>query len=81
MGEELQIEAAPPPRRVHLRLLIAPSESGDGLGVSWEAGERRGMVAGPPAEVARAVGALVLRLADCPNEDEPDDTRPVRVGA
>ena len=81
MGDELQIEAAPPPRRVHLRLLIAPSESGDGLGVSWEVGERRGLVAGSPAEVARAVGALVLRLADCPNEDEPDDTRPVRVGA
>jgi hypothetical protein len=79
--EELQIEAALPPRRVHLRLMIAPSESGDGLGVSWEAGEKRGLVAGPPAEVARAVGALVLRLADYPEDDEPDDTRPVRVSA
>ena len=81
MGEELQIEAVPPPRRVHLRLLIETSESGDGLGVSWEVEDRRGLVAGSPAEVARAVGALVLRLADCPNEDESDDTRPVRVGA
>ena len=55
-------ELAAEPVRLHLDVVAGV----DGLSVRWEAlggvGDA-GMVAGSPAEVARAVGALVLRLA------------------
>lgn len=55
-------ELAAEPVRLHLDVVAGS----DHLSVCWEAlggvGDA-GMVAGSPAEVARAVGALVLRLA------------------
>jgi hypothetical protein len=56
-----------------------PDSAGvDGLSVRWEAlgaAPGAGMVAGQPGEVARAVGALVLRLAGAAplavQDDEP----------
>lgn len=55
-------ELAAEPVRLHLDVVAGAA----GLSVRWEAlggvGDA-GMVAGSPAEVARAVGALVLRLA------------------
>lgn len=55
-------ELAAEPVRLHLDVVAGV----DGLSVRWEAlgaAPGAGMVAGSPAEVARAVGALVLRLA------------------
>ena len=55
-------EVSAEPVRLHLDVVAGV----DGLSVRWEAlgaAPGSGMVAGSPAEVARAVGALVLRLA------------------
>jgi len=55
-------EVSAEPVRLHLDVVAGV----DGLSVAWEAlgaAPGSGMVAGSPAEVARAVGALVLRLA------------------
>ena len=60
----VELAAELPPRQVRLHLDVVAGS--DHLSVCWEAlggvGDA-GMVAGSPAEVARAVGALVLRLA------------------
>lgn len=59
-GYELAAELpVQPVQHVALALQVTPG----GISIAWEAGAARGMVAGSPAEVARAVGALVLRLA------------------
>ena len=63
MKADIEMTAELPPRRVLLHLDM---HAGQGLGVVWEASgdaQQRGAISGPPAEVARAVGALVLRLA------------------
>jgi hypothetical protein len=78
MGEAV-IEADEPPRRVTLSLTISSSESGDGLAVAWESGDRSGLVAGDPRGAARAVAALVLRLAGLGVPGDEEDTRPVRT--
>lgn len=72
------IDADLPPRADMLVVLSIRIDEA-GLGVAWESGDRRGLMAGPPSEVARAVGALVLRLTGCDAEPEDlDDTRPIR---
>lgn len=78
MGDAV-IEAGEPPRRVALSLTISPSESGDGLAVAWESGDRSGLVAGDPRGAARAVAALMLRLAGLGVPGEEGDTRPIRT--
>lgn len=55
-------EVSAEPVRLHLDVVAGV----DGVSVRWEAlgaAPGAGMVAGQPGEVARAVGALVLRLA------------------
>ena len=94
MGQTQQVEAAPvaelaaepyadyelAAEPVRLRLDVVAGV--DGLSVRWEAlggvGDA-GMVAGSPAEVARAVGALVLRLAGMDAVDAVEDQPTVRI--
>jgi len=68
MGQAQQVEAVvelaaelptQPVQHVALALQVTPG----GVSLEWETGAARGMVAGSPSEVARAVAALVLRLA------------------
>lgn len=75
---ELDAELPPQPaQRVALDLRVTPG----GVSLSWEAGAARGMLAGPADEVARAVGALVLRLAGgAPQAVEDAPTTPVARG-
>jgi len=68
LAAELPVQ---PVQHVTLALQVTPG----GVSLAWEAGAARGMVAGSPSEVARAVGALVLRLAGAAplavQDDEP----------
>ena len=78
LAAELPVQ---PVQHVALALQVTPG----GVSLAWEAGAARGMVAGQPGEVARAVGALVLRLAGADEgpvamQDEEPTRRLVRGG-
>ena len=79
MKADIEMIAELPPRRVLLHLDM---HAGQGLGVVWEASgdaQQRGAISGPPAEVARAVGALVLRLAGMDAVAAVEDQPTVRI--
>lgn len=73
-------ELAAEPVRLRMDVVVGA----EGLSVAWEAlgaAPGAGMVAGSPAEVARAVGALVLRLVgEGPVAVDDEPTRPLARG-
>ena len=77
MSGVLEAELPPQPE---LKVSLSLRVTDVGLVVVWQGGGRRGMVAGAPVEVARAVAAAVLRLAGCDTGPDPlDETRRTEV--
>ena len=74
LAAELPVQ---PVQHVTLALQVTPG----GVSLAWEAGAARGMVAGSPQEVCRALGALVLRLVgEGPVAVDDEPTRPLARG-